>query len=119
MTSLCLVDQFPTLRILNIDHELDALVLSSCLAKACGYKRHISCAHEDAVGSRDLREFDVVYLAALVGSTPGEKLDILRSMLARMKVGTLVCLRSAYGLRGLLYPVSVKRFETIALRVVG
>jgi len=53
----------------------------------------------------DLFNFDVVYLAALVGTSGPEKRQILRDLVSKMKPGALVVVRSAWGLRGLIYPV--------------
>ena len=54
----------------------------------------------------DWRAFDVVFLAALVGMTREDKMGILQGVVGRLKPGTLVVVRSARGLRSLLYPVS-------------
>lgn len=61
--------------------------------------------HEDASTLSSLRDFDVVFLAALVGMDGTEKLFILKSVCERMEKGALLVTRSATGLRGLLYPV--------------
>ena len=53
----------------------------------------------------DMREFDVVYLAALVGTTQKEKEGILISVVGRMREGALLVIRTAHSLRTLLYPV--------------
>lgn len=53
----------------------------------------------------DLREFDVVYLAALVGTTQEEKEVVLTNVVARMREGGLLVIRTAHSLRTLLYPV--------------
>src|SRR5690606_9512392 len=47
----------------------------------------------------NLSRYDVVVLAALVGTTPGEKARILGRMRATMKPGAIVVARSARGLR--------------------
>jgi hypothetical protein len=61
---------------------------------------------ESATNGSCLRSFDVVCLAALVGMDVPEKRGILISVSARMREGALLCVRSAVGLRSLLYPVS-------------
>jgi len=53
----------------------------------------------------DLRDFDVVYLAALVGSTQVQKEAVLVSVVKRMRQGALLVVRSADRLRRILYPV--------------
>lgn len=51
-------------------------------------------------------DFDVVFLAALVGMNTSSKLAILEGLVRKLRPGTLVVARSAKGLRGVLYPVS-------------
>ena len=53
--------------------------------------------------------FDVVYLAALVGMRSCEKVGVLRGLRRRVREGCLVVVRSARGVRGVLYPVSLLR----------
>lgn len=52
----------------------------------------------------DLRGYDVVVLAALVGETPTAKTAILERVAQAVRPGTLLLARSAHGLRTLLYP---------------
>lgn len=59
----------------------------------------------DASEGQDLKDFDVVYLAALVGSTKEQKGEIISDVARRMRAGALLVLRSAHSLRSLLYPV--------------
>ncbi|WP_225997179.1 nicotianamine synthase family protein [Myceligenerans pegani] len=59
--------------------------------------------HDDAVRV-PLHEYDVVVLAALVGTTTTAKAALLRSLAERMRPGALLLARSAHGLRALLYP---------------
>jgi hypothetical protein len=56
------------------------------------------------VAAVDLSGYDVVVLAALVGATPAEKAAVLRQITASMTPGAVVLIRSARGLRTLLYP---------------
>lgn len=50
-------------------------------------------------------DMDVVFLAALVGMTEEAKMDILEGLKRKLKKGCLVLVRSARGLRKVLYPV--------------
>lgn len=52
----------------------------------------------------DLTNFDVVYLAALVGSSQEEKEKVLVNVVKGMPVGALLVVRSADRLRRLMYP---------------
>lgn len=59
--------------------------------------------HADAADA-DLSGYQVVVLAALVGSTPQEKAAIIARMRSTMTADTILLVRSARGLRSLLYP---------------
>jgi nicotianamine synthase len=94
--------------VVNIDHDATALAASAALCEKLGaWSRGMAFRCSDA-GSEfvDLGGFDVVFLAALVGTTQREKEDIVVSVARRMKAGALMVVRSAHGLRMLLYPVS-------------
>jgi nicotianamine synthase len=106
LTSLQLLQISPSiLEILNIDHNCTAIAQSSTLCERLGSKgkgMHFLCAE---AGSCDLRDFDVVYLAALVGSTQVEKGELLKGVVANMREGAILVIRSAHGLRRVLYAV--------------
>ncbi|KAL7268085.1 hypothetical protein RUND412_009307 [Rhizina undulata] len=116
LTSLCLadiLDKDPAatpktpIVIHNIDRDARAIDLSTKLAKALGSRARsltFQCT-EAKDGKGDLKDFDVVYLAALVGSTVKQKDEIIKDVVERMRDGALLVLRSAHSLRGLLYPV--------------
>ncbi|KAE8651625.1 hypothetical protein Csa_021256 [Cucumis sativus] len=57
------------------------------------------------VGSEELREFEVVFLAALVGMEREEKGKVIEHLRKNMSGGALLMLRSAYGARAFVYPV--------------
>lgn len=60
--------------------------------------------HRADASEADLAGYDLVVLAALVGSTPAAKREILALMRPSMKPGSILLARSARGLRTLLYP---------------
>ena len=106
LTSLCYAQQLPSVQIHNIDHDGDAIRISSSLACSLECANRLTFSCESATSSTSLENFDVVYLAALVGSSSEEKLAVLQKVVDRMRHGALVCIRSAHSLRGLMYPVS-------------
>ncbi|TVY66166.1 hypothetical protein Focb16_v011036 [Fusarium oxysporum f. sp. cubense] len=55
---------------------------------------------------QDLREHDVVYFNAAVGSTTLEKENILLSVVYRMRAGAFVLTRSTPSIKTMAYPVS-------------
>lgn len=91
----------------NIDRDEKALELAMNLCYKVGKRaqgmRH---THADASSDQlDLANFDVVFLAALVGSFQADKEDLLERIVRKMDVGSVLVVRSAHGLRTLLYPV--------------
>lgn len=120
LTSLCiatLLDDGATQRpfvIHNIDNDSRAIRQSSelcCKLGAWAKAMQFHCA-EAKNGKDDLREFDVVYVAALVGATWAQKKDIIADVVDRMRPGALLILRSAHSLRSLLYPVGLQRVSS-------
>jgi nicotianamine synthase len=94
------------IRVVNIDHCPAAIEMSTALCNSLGPSAHgIEHSVSDAISSYDLRDFDVIFLAALVGANQAEKEEILRSVTARMREGALVVIRSVNGMRELCYPV--------------
>jgi nicotianamine synthase len=53
----------------------------------------------------ELREYDVVFLAALVGIERAEKARVVKHLGQHMAPGAVLLLRSAHGARAFLYPV--------------
>lgn len=112
LSSLCLCQALDkkysgSKTILNIDHDSKAIVQSQVLAKSLGStSRGMEFLCQEAGSSDlDLSTFDVVFLAALVGMTQAEKEAVLVDVVRRMGVGALLVIRTAHGLRSLLYPV--------------
>jgi nicotianamine synthase len=68
----------------------------------------MSFACEDITqqSTSDWGNYEVVFLAALVGTDTHTKLTILSSLSTKLAPGTLVVARSAQGMRSVLYPVS-------------
>jgi nicotianamine synthase len=106
--------------VLNIDNNPQAISQSRALAKGLGkgaQGMEFLC-HEVGSAPLDLRVFDVVYLAALVGMTQVEKEICLIEVVKGMMEGALVVIRTAHGLRGLLYPVCVSLFDSLGFDVM-
>jgi len=108
LTSLCILDRYPSSTVHNIDRDATALAVSQTLCQKLGYDR-MTFSREDITAQESSTrwvDFDVVFLAALVGCDTASKISILKSLAQKLKVGTLVVARSAKGLREVLYPVS-------------
>ncbi|KAK0708826.1 Nicotianamine synthase [Apiosordaria backusii] len=94
--------------VLNVDYDEAAISASLKLSLALGGRgkgMEFICAEAtSASASRDLTEFDVVYMAALVGITQTDKEKIMLEVVSRMRKGALLVVRSSWGLRTCLYP---------------
>ncbi|KAF3039722.1 hypothetical protein E8E12_005442 [Didymella heteroderae] len=110
LTSLCVLDIYPSAHVHNIDRDTYALSISQNLCARLGYADRMSFACTDVSAEEDQEktkwaDFDVVFLAALVGMDTSSKLAILEGLVRKLKPGALVVARSAKGLRGVLYPI--------------
>ncbi|KAK3906178.1 putative nicotianamine synthase [Staphylotrichum tortipilum] len=119
LTSLCLLDSLKKNSastagvspedspiVLNIDCDATAIAASLELCMALGEPgrgMEFICA-EATSPAGDLAEFDVVYMAALVGVSQAEKEGIMLQVIGRMRKGALLVVRSSWGMRTCLYP---------------
>ena len=91
-------------RVDNLDRDAGALAASRRVADALGVSG-LEFVHADATASgTTLDGYDLVVLAALVGRTPGEKARVIARLAEAMTPGSILLVRSAHGLRTLLYP---------------
>ncbi|KAI3805200.1 hypothetical protein L1987_27360 [Smallanthus sonchifolius] len=67
----------------------------------------------------ELKEYDVVFLAALVGMDINDKVKVVEHLAKYMAPGAMLMLRSAHGARAFLYPVveleDLQGFEVLAI----
>lgn len=111
MTSICIVrmsrKRGEVVSVRNFDRDPWAISKSSELCRKLGYEgNEINFGGCDVQrDTPNLRDFDVVYLASLLGITDEEKQDVISKTVKRMRQGALLVIRSAHSLRGLLYPV--------------
>lgn len=105
--------------VLNVDYDATAIAASLSLSLALGEPARgmeFICADASSP-SKDLAEFDVVYMAALVGISQAEKEDIMLRVVGRMRAGALLVVRSSWGLRTCLYPEVDLATETLLGRL--
>ena len=92
-----------------VDRDTDAVELSRRLLDRLAPAQRISVVAADAESTADITRVvagcDVVVVAALVGMTGMQKRAALRAVGASVEPGTYVVVRTAEGLRSLLYPV--------------
>ncbi|KAK0123776.1 putative 26S proteasome regulatory subunit, variant 2 [Cadophora gregata] len=96
------------IQILNIDISSTAIAQSTTLCAHLGpHAKGLSFQLSPGANpSIDLTPYDVVYLAALAGSSQFEKEDLLENVVSRMRAGSYLVIRSAERLRRVLYAVS-------------
>lgn len=105
--------------IVNIDRDAAAHTSAITLHESLGsWSQGMEFMCADASLVAGLEEYDVVFLAALVGVTQEEKESLTFSIARRMRPGALLVVRSAYGLRAVLYPVSTTRESTLPVTFV-
>ncbi|KAJ0975576.1 hypothetical protein J5N97_017541 [Dioscorea zingiberensis] len=91
----------------NYDLDSDANELAKCLIAG---DRDLSARMVTRTANilsvtHELREFDIVFLAALVGMDREEKARVLAHLENYMAPGALLILRSVHGARAFLYPI--------------
>jgi hypothetical protein len=100
--------QAKTVRIHSLELLPDRLEKSiKVLDRLCEDTQHCTFEAGDIKDApQDLREHDVVYFNAAVGSTTLEKENILLSVVSRMRSGAFVLTRSTHSIKTMAYPVS-------------
>ncbi|TGO23473.1 hypothetical protein BPAE_0131g00160 [Botrytis paeoniae] len=97
--------QYPT-TITNIDSNPLANTQAQTLCKSLGGLPSTGMKFITSLaGSNDLdlSSYDIVWLAALVGDTQEDKENILQNVVGKMRKGSLLVMRGAWGLRSVLY----------------
>ena len=96
MTSICIWHQLRNnsacVELHNIDHDNLAISISHSMCHKLGYsedKMRFQCS-EATDRNLGLKNFDVIYLAALVGECSQEKYTILRNIVKRMREGGML-----------------------------
>ncbi|KAM7218696.1 Nicotianamine synthase 2 [Rhypophila decipiens] len=115
LTSLCLLQELKKeadnesdaqgIKVLNVDCDQAAIDISRAMCHAVGewsQGMEFLCA-EAGSPEVDLTEYDVVYMAALVGVSQEKKEEITLKVVNSMRPGSLLVVRSAAGIRTCLY----------------
>jgi len=87
----------------NLDRDPAAIAGARRLTHRLDARR-LAFHHGDLADLHDLRPYDLVVLAALVGLTAADKRRHLHRLRQAMAPGAVLLARSAHGLRTLLYP---------------
>lgn len=106
--SAVLLHRTTSARVRVVDHDPTAVDLANRVLDALGAGDGVRCVPADAASGAGLAAAaegcDLVVVAALVGLTREAKRQVLRTLAGVLAPGTWVLLRSADGLRTLLYP---------------
>ncbi|KAL7598679.1 nicotianamine synthase [Lactuca sativa] len=105
------------------NYDIDSLAnsMASCLvAPDPDLSRRMIFHTTDIMDVTDeLKTYDVIFLAALVGMDIVEKLKVVQHLAAYMTPGSILMLRSAHGARAFLYPVvepqDLRGFEVLSV----
>lgn len=100
LTAIFLVKYFG-LKVTLVDLDFQALELSRKLVSKLGLVKNFEFVHQDVFKIDNLKDFDIVFLAALVGGNTKEK--ITEKVYSKIKKDSHLLCRSAYDNRVLLY----------------
>lgn len=103
ITSVLFVNGFQ-LAVDNLEVDREAFNLGRHLVHQLGKAGSMGFIHSDLRDFTDLKVYDVVCLAALVGLSPEEKREFTAHLSRHMRSDALLLVRSAHGLRSLIYP---------------
>ncbi|CAH9052627.1 hypothetical protein PSECIP111951_00659 [Pseudoalteromonas holothuriae] len=101
LTSLALLNA--DLVVENLDINQSDLMLGKAVSEALRPDKNMTFIHNDVCKQDQLQQYDVIWLAALVGD---EKIkdQIIKHLFEHMRPGAQLVVRTAYNLRTLLYP---------------
>lgn len=103
LTSILLADRYG-LSVDNVDSDPEACRLGSLLAAGMGLTGSLEFAEADARDLGSIADYDLVFLAALVGLDESEKERTIQRIGEGMRPGALLAVRTAHRLKTLLYP---------------
>lgn len=87
-----------------LEKNPSSTAMATELVKALRLDKKITIKNIDAYAYTDYENFDLVYMAALVGNNHAAKNKIITAVYDSVKSGTLLLCRSSHGTRKLLYP---------------
>ncbi|KAI3977491.1 hypothetical protein MKX01_000404 [Papaver californicum] len=103
----------------DIDRSANALASNLVVADPDLSKRMLFHDTDIMDVTTGLRDYEVVFLAALVGLNKEDKRKVIDHLAEYMAPGSLLMLRSAHGARGFLYPIvepsDLPGFEVLAV----
>lgn len=118
MTSVCLCSQDNIIQIDNMDIDLRAAVMCQKVINELNLTHRIKQVPGDVRKLEDTDGYDVIILAALVGSTTQEKIRIIQHLASIMTKGQLLLIRTTSKSRTFLYP-SIEAKDIVDLEVLS
>jgi len=122
LTSIVLAkNHLPLTSFHNYDISVEANLLASRLVSSDADLSERMFFHTSDIMDvkNDLKEYQVVFLAALVGMDKEEKIKVIEHLAKYMAPGATLMVRSAHGARAFLYPVvdpgDLKGFEVLSI----
>ncbi|KAL8527839.1 hypothetical protein ACS0TY_005605 [Phlomoides rotata] len=121
LTSIVLASHHLTSAVFhNFDVDPDANSMAARLVESDpDLSKRMSFYTNDIMDVAALGEYDVVFLAALVGMEMEEKVHVIEHLARNMAPGAILMVRSAHGARGFLYPVvepkHLRGFEVLSV----
>ncbi len=98
-----------------LEKEKKAYGLSFKLVEKLNLSNKIKIINKDALSFDDIKDFEVIIIAALAGNSSEEKKEIIEHLSKNVKKGTIFLIRSANGLKRLLYPkVSLEQHRNLS-----
>lgn len=103
----------------DIDHSANTMASRLVLPDDDLSKRMLFHSTDIMEVTDELKEYDVVFLAALVGMDINDKVKVIEHLAKYMAPGAILMLRSAHGARAFLYPVvepeDLQGFEVLSI----
>jgi nicotianamine synthase len=113
LTSIVMAERFDV-TVDNLDIEPEANAIAEDLVQRLGLSGRLGFISDDVARAENLEGYDIVWLAALAGSSR-DKRRILRQLRTRMRPGSVLAVRTATQLRSLLYssirPEDMREFD--------
>jgi len=117
LTSILLSEKY-NLKIDNLEMNKDAAKISNDLIKKLNLNNQINTINQNLLNFSNLKDYDLVYVASLVGITKKDKKTILEYLSQNMKPGSFLLIRSAHDLKTLLYPkITLKSLKDLKVHL--
>lgn len=101
-----------------LDYDESACDISRQLVNKLGLATRITVVQADAAAFDGYDRFNTIFIAALAGSTPQQKEEIMRRIKDRSRPHTHILARSSWGMREILYTPLDRRLYSLFRPVI-